>query len=203
MEWIQLSLRVSWLLGVWLSARESLERDGYLFLRRKVSSTLYTYTTVRVPSSRNVNCIRVRECACLPAYTRYVSPGVRCHSPHFRKLVYCRSLYFRCRPQSFRVLLFVSHLILHLACCLTPRNTARSEVKIASCDLRLMILWSTFSIFFYLAYLASEFAKIVTYRKTKLQESLYERRNMFCFLGKINGLRLSPRVMRKIKRITF
>lgn len=32
MEWIQLSLRVSWLLGVWPSARESLERDGYLFL---------------------------------------------------------------------------------------------------------------------------------------------------------------------------
>ncbi|KAL0125880.1 hypothetical protein PUN28_004738 [Cardiocondyla obscurior] len=43
MEWIQLSLRVSWLLGVWLSARESLERDGYLFLRREVSSTLYVH----------------------------------------------------------------------------------------------------------------------------------------------------------------
>lgn len=44
MEWIQLSLRVSWLLGVWLSARESLERDGYLFLLGEISSVLHTYT---------------------------------------------------------------------------------------------------------------------------------------------------------------
>lgn len=50
-----------WLLGVWLSARESLERDGYLFLLREVSSILYTYATVSVSSFRNVNCTRVCE----------------------------------------------------------------------------------------------------------------------------------------------
>lgn len=38
MEWIQLSLRVSWLVDVWLSARESLERDGYLFLLGEIFS---------------------------------------------------------------------------------------------------------------------------------------------------------------------
>lgn len=37
-EWIQLSLRVSWLVDVWLSARESLERDGYLFLLGEIFS---------------------------------------------------------------------------------------------------------------------------------------------------------------------
>lgn len=43
MERIQLSLRIgSWLLGVWLSARESLER-GYLFLFRV---TLRPYTRI-------------------------------------------------------------------------------------------------------------------------------------------------------------
>lgn len=65
MEWIQLSLRVSWLLGVWLSARESLERDGYLFLRREVSSTLYVHHGERTvfPECQLYKGARVRVCA--------------------------------------------------------------------------------------------------------------------------------------------
>lgn len=50
-----------WLLDVWLSARESLERDGYLFLLRDVSSTLYVHHDERIVFS-NVNCMRICEC---------------------------------------------------------------------------------------------------------------------------------------------
>lgn len=75
MEWIQLSLRVSWLLGVWLSARESLERDGYLFLRREVSSTLYVHYSERTVFPECQLYKDAQVCGCASVYTRYVAGG--------------------------------------------------------------------------------------------------------------------------------
>lgn len=73
MEWIQLSLRVSWLVDVWLSARESLERDGYLFLLGEIFSrrdtgcfNIYIYMAVVWTNEqrRNLNWYIMKEFAC-------------------------------------------------------------------------------------------------------------------------------------------
>lgn len=87
MEWIQLNLRVSWLLGVWLSARESLERDGYLFLLREISSILHrdTHTLARAMYRVLRFGVRVRRLRkpTLPCFT--VVRWSRRYTRHFRK----------------------------------------------------------------------------------------------------------------------
>lgn len=82
MEWIQLSLRVSWLLGVWLSARESLERDGYLFLRRKVSSTLYIYHSERTVFPECQLYEGARVCVCASIYPICIAGTAVCVTVH-------------------------------------------------------------------------------------------------------------------------
>lgn len=57
-----------WLLGVWLSARESLERDGYLFLLREISSTLYVHHDERIVFSECQLYESMRIYACVDIY---------------------------------------------------------------------------------------------------------------------------------------
>lgn len=68
MEWIQLSLRVSWLLGVWLSAKESLVRDGYLFHLGRPPCLCTECFKTRGPNCKT-RLKRLRKC--IPRLTRY------------------------------------------------------------------------------------------------------------------------------------
>lgn len=205
MEWIQLSLRVSWCLavgqGISGARRLPFSPSGGLF------DLIRTYTMVSVQSFRNVNCIRVREYACALAYARYMSPEVRCHTVRTFENSSTLDLYTldrdRCNSSAFYYSYSIWSYILHVA-QLHVIHRGHKLKPHRSCDLRLMRFFDRLSLFFFIyrASLENEFSEIMIYHEIKLYPCTSAEA---CFVSRVRSMAcaLSLRVMRKIKEITF